>query len=210
MNVEYVDHMGSDLSVVNAARVSFGKHKTELGEDDVRLIRFLSRNNHWTPFSHTSVTVRVKAPIFVARQLFKHKVGMTENEVSRRYVDDIPEFFVPDVWRGRPEGGMKQGSSDTVIPIGSIYTHFLDSTLDMYKYLLSMGVAPEQARMVLPQSMYTEWYWTGNLSSFARIYHLRADSHAQKETQEVAKMIDEIMRPLFPVSWEALTSEVPK
>lgn len=211
MKVDYVDHMGNDLTVVNAARVSFNKHKEEFGEDDERLIKFLARNNHWTPFSHPVVTVRVKAPIFVARQLFKHKVGMTENEVSRRYVDDTPEFFFP-VFRKKPDNGIKQGSKDErpeyYDRCEQVLLQAQDAALEAYNFLLQADVAPEQARMVLPQSMYTEWYWTGSLASFARIYSLRIDAHAQKETQDIAKMIDDIIRPLFPVSWEALTGEI--
>lgn len=205
MNVEYVNHMGDDLMVVNAARVSFAKHSEEFKDSDAKLILYLANHGHWTPFSHPMITVRVKAPIFVARQLFKHKVGMTENEVSRRYVDDTPEFFYPDVWRGRPTEGAKQGSSGEANNVSFLYDNFVRFARKTYLSMLENGVAPEQARMVLPQSMYTEWYWTGSLASFARMYKLRSDPHAQTETQEIAKMIDEIVQPLFPVSWKALT-----
>lgn len=212
MKVEYISHMGDDLMVVNAARVSFGKHKTEMDDKDDRLIEYLARNGHWTPFSHPTISVRVTVPIFVARQLFKHKVGMTENEISRRYVDDEPEFFFPEKWRGRPTEGAKQGSSDTLsassINRADIFYHDALATAELaYKVMIDEGVAPEQARMVLPQSMYTSWYWTGSLAAFARIYGLRSDPHAQKETQEIAHMIDDIIRPLFPRSWEALCGE---
>jgi len=218
MKVDYVDHMGTDLSVVNAARVSFNKHKDEFDEKDEKLIEFLAKNNHWTPFSHASITLRMKTPIFVARQLFKHKVGMTENEVSRRYVDDTPEFFWPEAWRGRPTGGAKQGSSDDTVgeiwfdgvaekwkddPM-MLYASHVDASIRLYESMIKGGIAPEMARMVLPQSMYTEWYWTGSLAAFARIYSLRSDPHAQRESQEIAVMIDEIIRPLFPVSWKVL------
>ena len=207
--------MGSDLTVVNAARVSFAKHKDKFEDNDERLLQYLARNNHWTPYSHPQITVRVKAPIFVARQLFKHKVGMSENEVSRRYVDDDPEFYVPDKWRGRPTNGAKQGSSSEEVKVlrvkmgGEILVkdavqNFNEYAEDLYKELIEVGVAPEQARMILPQSMYTEWYWTGSLAAFARIYNLRSDPHAQVETQEIAKMLDAHIRPLFPISWEAL------
>ena len=210
MKVDLIDYMGDDLMVVNSARVSFNKESTwseELCEKDQKLIKYLATHGHWTPFSHPQITVRVKAPIFVARQLFKHKVGMTENEVSRRYVDDAPEFYYPESWRGRPTGGAKQGSD------GIIYSEWMDPdyealveyATDFYNLLLEHKVAPEQARMVLPQSMYTEWIWTGSLASFARIYNLRSDPHAQMETQEVAKMLDAHIQPLFPVSWKALT-----
>ncbi len=236
MKVDYITHSGDDLLVVNAARVSFHKesdwerqhfdHITRdediglrvLSEQDTRLIGYLARNNHWTPFSHPTVTVRVKAPIFVARQLFKHKVGMTENEVSRRYVDDEPEFFDPEGWRAAPTGGAKQGSADYTIEdmtfYGTVeswdgspdefYWSAVEGCVTCYNSMIKAGIAPEQARMVLPQSMYTEWYWTGSLASFARIYKLRSDPHAQQETQEIAKMIDTIVRPLFPVSWKVL------
>lgn len=210
MKVDLIDYMGSDLTVVNAARVSFNKKKEELDEADEKLIRYLSKNNHWTPFSHPQITVRVKAPIFVARQLFKHKVGMSENEVSRRYVDDDPEFYVPDCWRGRPISS-KQGSDGVVENevegwAESEYEYLYSLARSLYHEMIGKGIAPEQARMILPQSMYTEWYWTGSLASFARIYNLRSDPHAQAETQEIAKMLDNNIRPYFPVSWKALTS----
>lgn len=208
MNVEYVNHMGDDLMVANAARVSFNKHKDKLDDTDAKLISYLARHNHWTPFGHPTITVRVKTPIFVARQLFKHKVGMVENEVSRRYVDDTPEFFVPKAWRPRPTDGAKQGSSKEEFKQGELvdglYGAFLTDAEKLYNKMIKIGVAPEQARMVLPQAMYTEWYWTGSLASFSRIYKLRADPHAQAETQEIAEMISKIIQPLFPLSWSAL------
>lgn len=218
MNVDYITHSGDDLLVVNAARVSFHKEKKEFGDDDKKLLSYLARHNHWTPFAHPQITVRVKAPIFVARQLYKHKVGMTENEVSRRYVDDEPEFFIPNVWRGRPTNGAKQGSSDEEIDsllyqglynegessVRHIAGDVIAFCICAYNSMIAGGIAPEQARMVLPQSMYTTWYWTGSLASYARIYKLRSDPHAQRETQEIAKMISEVIEPLFPVSWEVL------
>lgn len=207
--------------VVNAARVSFHKESTYeekyrksdnfpigfgLKEADKKLLSYLAKNGHWTPFSHPQICLRVKAPIFVARQLFKHKVGMTENEVSRRYVDDTPEFYIPQSWRGRPTNGAKQGSSDAIVELDFNVQHFFDHCQDYYQMLLDRGVAPEQARMVLPQSMYTEWYWTGSLSAYARICKLRLDAHAQAETREIAETINEIVSPLFPHSWQALVS----
>lgn len=218
MKVDLIDYMGSDLTVVNAARVSFNKKKEELDEADEKLIRYLSKNNHWTPFSHPQITVRVKAPIFVARQLFKHKVGMSENEISRRYVDDDPEFYVPDKWRGRPTNGAKQGSSSEEVKVlrvkmgGEILVkdavqNFNEYAEDLYKELIEVGVAPEQARMILPQSMYTEWYLTGSLASFARLAKLRLDEHSQSETREIAKMMESLIEPLFPVSWRALLAD---
>lgn len=207
--VTLLDHMGTDLSVVNAARVSFHKEHTEFQEQDVKLLSYLARHNHWSPFAHTSITFRIKAPIFVARQLVKHTVGGVWNEVSRRYVSDEPEFYFPDVWRGKPENA-KQGSSgvvDSAQPSGDLntWTHFtVNDTLELYNGLLNAGVAPEQARMVLPQNTMTEWWWTGSLVFFARVCKLRLDAHAQQETQEIAQLINEQIKPIFPVSWKAL------
>jgi thymidylate synthase (FAD) len=207
MEVSYIDHMGSDLTVVNAARVSFAKHKEEFEENDTKLISYLAKNNHWTPFSHAQIQLRIKAPVFVRTQLFKHKVGFTENEVSRRYVDDEPEFFIP-ILRRRPDNGMKQGSRDE-FPVNldlcdSLVLNSYRHALLTYNRLIKEDVAPEQARMVLPQGMYTEFYWTGSLAAYARVAKLRLDPHAQGETRDVAKMISEIIEPLFPVCWRAL------
>ena len=207
MRVEYIDHSGSDLMVVNAARVSFHKESAQLGESDEKLIKYLAEHKHWTPFSHPQVTFRIKAPIFVARQLFKHKVGLTENEVSRRYVDETPEFYFP-VLRQRPDNGMKQGSKDE-FPVNlelceTIINYITTRAGEAYDLLIREGVAPEQARMILPQSMYTEWYWTGSLAAFARVCSLRLDPHAQQETAEVARLISVKMEHLFPISWKYL------
>jgi len=218
MHAEYVDHMGTDLTVVNAARVSFDKHSTELTDGDAKLINYLARHKHWTPFGHPMITLRLKAPVFVRTQLFKHKVGFTENEVSRRYVDSEPEFYYPKVWRGRPTGGAKQGSSEeqveyltngelSPLPTDSWYEHAVATCFTLYDAMIENGIAPEQARMVLPQSMYTEWYWTGSLAAYARMCGLRLDPHAQAETREIAQMCADIIQPLFPVSWEALMKE---
>ena len=240
MKVDYIDHMGSDLTVVNAARVSFDKESTAvdweyldfghssgdfvaiLNDNDVKLIKYLAEHNHWTPFGHCQATFRIKAPIFVARQLGKHQVGMVWNEVSRRYVDSEPEFYEPEVWRKKADN-VKQGSSDeavrpslNTIPIvewndddegttGS-YLPIHSVATEVYKRLLDEGVCPEQARMVLPQSMYTQWYWTGSLAAWARVCKLRLDPHSQKETQEIAEMISGYMSDLFPVSWKELMS----
>ena len=236
IKVDHVDHMGSDLSVVNAARVSFDKTSewekvpkdpiiygenegtwNELSERDAKLIAYLAKNNHWSPFAHTSIQLRVKAPIFVARQLVKHQVGGVWNEVSRRYVDSEPEFYFSDAWRGRPTDGAKQGSSGVVDKVLSyvegefcyanpktLATHATKVCLDQYQALLEGGVAPEQARMILPQNTMTEWIWTGSLMFFARVCTQRLDPHAQAETAEVARQIANIVRPLFPVSWVAL------
>jgi thymidylate synthase (FAD) len=221
--VQYVDHLGDDLTVVNAARVSFHKESDwdsdanwkgmrlkVLSEKDKKLIGYLAKHKHWTPFAHPQITLRIKAPIFVRTQLFKHKVGFTENEVSRRYVSDPPSVYFPR-WRGKPTNGAKQGSED-FMPIDDDYNtvnrHYemtVREALLTYDELLKRGVAPEQARSVLPQGTYTEWWWTGSLSAFARVYTQRSDPHAQWECQEYAKAISTIIQPLFPQSWNALT-----
>jgi thymidylate synthase (FAD) len=258
MKVTYIDSMGTDLSVVNAAKVSFGKRSVfegrvggpdVLSKQDQSLIAFLARGctsgdwddhrqwvaeasdegdweafedllnhirkmpSHWSPFAHTAVTLHLKMPIFVARQIMKHTTGIEYNEISRRYVDSEPEFYVPDVWRKKADN-VKQGSSDEA----SLWNHgmgtgyreeeyeVMDAVKSLYKRMLETGVAPEQARMVLPQSMYTEVIATGNLYAWANLYIQRSDSHAQKETQDLAKQIGEIIQPLYPVSWAALVS----
>jgi thymidylate synthase (FAD) len=244
--VEYIDHMGSDLSPIRAAIVSNGKTDfSKYVDDDLKyttaaksLIGFLARGctsgewknlvgelmgysaddqneiisilneirnmpTHWTPFGHTAITVHVKAPIFVARQLGKHQVGFVWNEISRRYVDSPPEFYIPDVWRGKAKD-KKQGSEGIVNP--EYNPQYLDAKLKFaYLQALNMGIAPEQARMLLPQSQFVEWYWTGNLYAFAKMFIARTDSHTQKETQDVAHMIGNTIQPLFPISWKALT-----
>lgn len=216
MQADLIDHMGSDLTVVNAARVSFYKESLEFVEQDEKLIKYLARHNHFTPFTHPQITLREKVPIFVARQRFKHTVGFSYNEVSRRYVDDEPEFYTPSVWRKRAENA-KQGSSleeitylnfigrfDDTDEISAHYERVISHVLEVYERMIDSGVAPEQARMVLPQSMYTEFIVTGSLAAFARAYKLRSDPHAQMEIQELAKLWDHIIRPLYPVSWSAL------
>ena len=220
MEVRYKDHMGDDARVVDAARVSFAKEAENYTENqNERLIKYLASHGHWTPFSHPTITVVEKVPIFVARQRFKHMVGFTYNEVSRRYVDDKPEFFTPESWRKKAEN-KKQGSSDeTMEEINLLidgyedvngsqlklnYKDLTDLCRLWYELMIEEGAAPEQARMVLPQSMYTEYYVTGSLAAFARAYKQRIDSHAQVEIQDLAKKWDEIIRPLFPVSWSAL------
>jgi thymidylate synthase (FAD) len=227
MKAEYIDHMGDDLTVVNAARVSFDKEAEWANEEwviglskkDKGLINYLATHGHWTPFSHPQITMRYTVPIFVARQEFKHIVGFTRNEVSRRYVDDTPEFYVPEVWRKRPDGSVKQGSGGPFTEmlytededgfISSVYDEYEDiihSVLQTYKQMIDKGVAPEQARMVLPQSMYTSYYVTGSLAAFARFVKQRSDPHAQVEIQDLAKMVDKVIKPLFPVSWGALVN----
>ena len=228
IEVTYIDHMGSDLSVVNSARVSFGKKSKALGEmgigdepimvpvlhdTDVRLIRYLAKHNHKSPFNHAFATFHVKAPIFVARQLVKHEY-MPWNEISRRYVDSEPEFYVPTEWRGRSED-KKQGSSDTTVGFlrmqgfgeqsvnDGTFKHQMHS-LDLYRDMITAGVAPEQARMVLPQSTMTEWYWSGSLFAFAKMCGLRLKDDTQYETRLVAQEIEDYMMDIYPNSWEAL------
>ena len=216
IKVTYVSHMGDDITVVNAARVSFGKKskyectdmvkgKWELTPRDSKLINYLAEHQHKSPFNHAFATFHVKAPIFVARQLQKHEY-MPWNEISRRYVDNEPEFYEPDVWRGR-SADKKQGSEGVVSISGE--TMRVASKASMwsvrnYRALLNAGVAPEQARMVLPQSTMTEWYWSGSLYAFAKMCSLRLKEDSQQETREVAMQIDEIMEKAFPVSWKAL------
>lgn len=231
MQVELVDHMGDDLRVANAARVSFAKEselepvcvadcgehgwsadpdytncELRMSDKDAKLIHYLAKHGHWSPFSHCFLTFRIKAPLFVARQLAKHQVGLSWNEVSRRYVDNDPEFYKPDGWRERADT-VKQGSGDILRDkehLNAAYEAFIGRALGTYQGLLDQGVCPEQARMVLPQSMMTEWYWSGSLYAFARVVRQRTDSHAQRETQEIARAIEGHLARLFPVSWAAL------
>ncbi len=210
IKAELIDHMGSDITVVNSARVSFNKESSEFSHQDSRLIGYLAKHNHFTPFTHPQITLRETVPIFVARQRFKHVVGFTYNEVSRRYVDDTPEFYIPTVWRNRPEGSVKQGSSGESEysehhSIG--YAKHCAQSLALYEEMIRDGIAPEQARMVLPQSMLTSYYVTGSLAAFARAFKLRDDAHAQLEIRDLAKQWGEVISPLFPVSWAALTSK---
>jgi thymidylate synthase (FAD) len=205
MKVELIDHMGSDLSIVNAARVSFAKLHEEFDEkSDTRLINYLAKHNHWSPFGHASMQFHIKAPVFVARQLVKHQIGLTWNEVSRRYVDTEVEFYEPTEWRLAAEN-KKQGSSEETVKYNLAPAHRFAK--ECYENMLNMGIAPEMARMVLPQSMMTEWYWSGTLYAFARVCNLRCKPDAQKETQNVGWDIDKYARKLFPVSWRALRDE---
>ena len=232
--VELVDHMGSDLTVVNSARVSFDKTSEwdydeeaigrvsgtnwqanrlrqefkKLSDKDAKLINYLAKHNHWTPFAHPQITLRIKAPISIRTQFFKHKQGFVENEISRRYVSFEPEFYIPS-WRGKPEGSAKQGSEDFItLSSDAIFSYkkVLETSVECYNKLLDSGVAAEQARFALPQSMYTEWYWTGSLAAYARFYKQRSDSHAQWEIRKYAEAIGEIIDPLFPTSWSVLTN----
>ena len=198
--------MGDDLTVVNAARVSFGKRKEKFTEGDKKLINFLAQHGHWSPFGHCSLQFHISAPVFVARQLVKHQVGLTWNEISRRYVDTDIEFHEVDKWRGRAED-KKQGSEGEIEEQGLcnfLKTQVETTALENYNKLLEAGVAPEQARMILPQSMMTEWYWSGTLYAFARVCNLRCAPDAQYETRMVADIINRESAKMFPASWSAL------
>jgi thymidylate synthase (FAD) len=210
--ITLVDYMGSDLSVVNAARVSFGKRSQlvdgKLSSQDKKLIKYLAEHKHWTPFAHTSLTWHIKAPIPIRTQFFKHKVGFVENEISRRYVSTEPEIMQP-MWRSKPEGSVKQGSGDQLDTdkannAHEVYNLACEHALAAYDYLIRAGICPEQARFVLPQGTYTEWYWTGNLSSCARFYLQRTDPHAQKEIQEYAQAMYDLIPDSMSVSWKHL------
>ncbi|MBR52267.1 thymidylate synthase (FAD) [Candidatus Poribacteria bacterium] len=204
--VKLLDSMGDDLTVVNAARVSFGKKKKNFTDGDARLIKYLARHNHWTPFGHVSLQFHIKAPIFVARQLVKHQVGLVWNEISRRYVDTEPEYHMPEGWRARVKD-KKQGSDpdlEVVNMFTSEYPHFLKVATNLYNKMLDSDVCPEQARMVLPQSLMTEWYWSGTLMAFARVCNLRSKPDAQYETRVISDEIDSLASAVAPVSWEEL------
>ena len=210
MDVTLVEKMGTDLTVVNAARVSFGKKKTKFTKQDGKLIDYLARHNHWTPFGHCSLQFHVVAPVFVARQLVKHQVGLVWNEISRRYVDSEPEFYKPEEWRLKAED-KKQGSSDevwegdTVDDPSIAYDNLCLEARNKYLYWVNaLNICPEQARMILPQSMKTEWYWSGTLMAFARVCNLRCKPDAQLETRLITDQIDDISSAEFPVSWKAL------
>ena len=201
-----IDKMGSDLSVVNAARVSYAKVKSQFEDKDKKLIAFLAKHNHWSPFAHASLSFRIRAPIFVARQLVKHQVGLSWNEVSRRYVSYEPELHKIDEWRGKPVDS-KQGSAG-VVELSDLakvsYDKMMEGCKILYDQLLSEGVAPEQARAVLPQSMMTEWIWSGTLYAFARVCNLRCKPDVQKETRDVCEEISKECGKQFPISWKYL------
>ena len=207
--VEYISHMGSDLSVVNAARVSFGVEKEDLNDKDIKLIRYLMRHGHTSPFEHCVLTMRFSVPLFVRSQHHRHRTW-SYNEISRRYVDFPPEFYDVDVWRGRPVD-KKQGSSENTIEwvnrdrrTDTLKSEVENIALKNYNTMIEAGVAPEQARMILPQSMMTEWYWSGTLYAFARVCNLRCSPDAQYESKEVADKIALHCGEEFPESWKAL------
>lgn len=242
MKAEYVDHMGDDLSVVNAARVSFDKvsewdtrldHYAEtnditewecdgwelmaestsgdvykrISDADTRLINYLARHNHWSPFAHTSISLRMGAPVPIRTQCFKHKQGFVENEESRRYISSRPDVFVPEFFRSAPVGNVKQGSGETHYDSDAwidVYKEMTQEAVGTYMQMIQDGVCPEQARFILPQGCIVNWIWTGNLASFARFYKERTYEKAQKETQDLARMVADIIKPLYPVSWAAM------
>lgn len=234
MKAEYINHMGDDLSVVNAARVSFDKvsdwdevpcgcvyAQTEncdgscqfpqkrLYIEDAKLISYLAKHDHWTPFAHTSISLRMSAPIPIRTQCFKHKQGLVENEESRRYIASRPVLFVPEHLRSAPTNGAKQGSSGVHPSSGLWLEHYVarcEALIDLYEEMIADGVCPEQARFVLPQGVEVNWVWTGNLYTFSNFYLKRTDPHAQKEIRDLAQMVGDIIQPLFPVSWKALTN----
>lgn len=210
MKVELIDYMGNDDSIVNAARVSFSRearHFTK--EQNTNLIGYLAEHKHEIPFAHTAITLRMKAPISIRTQCFKSKIGFVENEVSRRYVKSEPELFVP-TFRYAPTSSIKQGSGEELHEVDNCrvqtyYTELCGNAIKWYNEMIEQGIAPEQVRFILPQGVMTEWVWTGSLLAFSRFYNLRTDPHSQKEIQDLAKMVGEIIEPLFPVSWKALT-----
>lgn len=229
MKAELIDYMGSDLSVVNAARVSFDKqsgwndffkagdewsHDSKTGmrvikAEDAKLIHYLAKHDHWTPFAHTAISLRMSAPVPIRTQCFKHKQGLVENEESRRYISSHPTVFYP-TWR-MAAPSVKQGSAgefdeEMQDRIWFEYEHAVNLAIDVYETMLDTGVCPEQARFVLPQGCEVQWIWTGNLYAFANFYLKRTDPHAQREIQDLARMVGDIIEPLFPVSWKALTS----
>ena len=210
-SVELLEIFGNDLTVVNAARVSFAKESTTLTEADKKLIRYLARNNHISPFFHPQIRFRIKMPIFVAREWYRHTIGLARNEVSRRYVDTPPECWMPDTLRAR-DPKLKQGSKSEAIPendqVMAEMAAFQTGALSFYQSLLDRNVAPEVARGILPQSMYTEFIETGSLAAYARICQLRLDPHAQKEIRDYAGLVAEALVAAFPVSWAALTEKI--
>jgi thymidylate synthase (FAD) len=208
--IELLHVMGDDLMVVNAARVSFAKECTEFKEQDTKLVNYLAKHNHISPFFHPQIQFRIKMPIFVAREWYRHQIGFSRNEVSRRYVSDMPECWTPELTDFREKDAkIKQGSKDTPIELADVaqnlYTTSTRISLEAYDELLKLGVAPEVARTVLPQSMYTEFIETGSLAAYSRLFNLRTSPGAQREIQKYANEIGKLLEEKFPVSWKALT-----
>jgi len=205
--VELLETFGNDLTVVNAARVSLGKHVDEFTEKDAKLIQYLADHEHTSPFFHPQARFRLKMPIWMAREWFRHTIGFARNEVSRRYVDDPPTFHIPDELRSRAPN-KKQGSRDDVHPLSDplrdVMMSHCQAAVNSYNEYLKQGICPEQARMVLPQSMMTEFIETGSLAAYARLCHLRLGPDAQKEIQDVARSVSDALAAVFPASWKAL------
>ncbi len=206
IEVNLIDSMGSDLSVVNAARVSFGKKHDNFEEGDARLIKYLAKHKHISPFGHCFASFHIKAPIFVARQLVKHKF-LRWNEISRRYVDSDPEFYTPVLREATTDKKQGSGCAMGITLLDQVIQQQDIESAKQYKYLLAMGVCEEQARIVLPQNTMTEWYWSGSLDAFADMCRLRLKADTQFETSVVAACIDVKMKELFPVSWGALLDD---
>lgn len=208
--VELLHSMGDDLMVVNAARVSFAKESSEFKEQDTKLINYLAKHNHISPFFHPQIQFRIKMPIFVAREWYRHQIGFSRNEVSRRYVSDTPECWTPELGDFREKDAkVKQGSKESAIELAdvanNVYATSTRISMEAYDELLKLGVAPEVARTVLPQSMYTEFIETGSLAAYARLFKLRTSPDAQREIQKYANEIGKLLEQKFPVSWKALT-----
>jgi thymidylate synthase (FAD) len=205
MKVELIDSAGGDLSAVNSARVSFAKEVADMDTKDVGLIRYLAKHRHDTPFRHNFIQLRCSVPLFLARQLMKHQAGLTWNEESRRYIDSAPEFYMPTEWRKRPDGSIKQGSGEGFVRgWKNPYRESMKAITKMYKDMIADGVAPEQARMVLPQSMMVNFIWSGNLLAFYHVYNLRSGNGAQEEAKVFAQLLKDAILPEFPISWQAL------
>lgn len=211
-HAELIDYMGSDLAVVNAARVSFANQDDEgrTEEQNVKLIKYLAKHNHFTPFCHTSITLRMVAPIPIRTQCFKHKFGFVENEESRRYVSYTPEYFVPKFRKAadnKKQGSGGEFGTPQQYVLDEAYRAHMDKAIQNYERMLAEGVCEEQARFLLPQGCMVNWYWTGSLAAFARFYGLRSKPESQLEIQQLAEQVSEIIKPLFPISWAALTGE---
>lgn len=206
-SVTLLETFGDDLTVVNAARVSLGKHVDEFSDKDAKLIKYLADHEHTSPFFHPQARFRLRMPIWMAREWFRHTIGFARNEVSRRYVDDEPTFHIPEFRTRAP--GKKQGSNDDVHVQNAQFEEFLMSqcrnAVTSYKIMLQNNIPPEQARMVLPQNMMTEFIETGSIAAYARLCHLRLGPDAQKEIRTVAGQVAEQLKSKFPVSWAALT-----
>lgn len=210
MKVEYIDHMGDDNRVAESARVSFARKANDYTpEQNERLIKYLAKHNHFTTFTHCTITLAMQAPIAIKAQCDKHVVGFTSNTESRRYISTLPEYYLP-VFREKPDGSIKQGSGGVHPRTDDWCREYIKhqcESIALYDRMIKDGIAPEQARFVLPQGIETNWVWTGSLYAWARFYNLRTDNHAQKEIQELAHMVGDIIKPLFPVSWSALTGD---